>query len=258
MDRKAELAERLARVRGRIAEACLRADRDPAEVSLLVVTKFFPASDVALLYELGCREFGESRDQEARAKAAGLRSRPTGDGTADPAAEARWHMIGRIQRNKAKSIASWAQVVQSVDDARLVAAFEKAAAEQPVRPLEGPQPLDLLVQVSLDGDEREGSASGAGGRGGARPELVLELAGQIAAARGLRLRGLMAIPPLAADPARAYARLARLREELTAAHPAATALSAGMSGDFEAAIAAGSSCVRVGTAILGRRPIPSP
>ncbi|MGL6236937.1 MAG: YggS family pyridoxal phosphate-dependent enzyme [Segniliparus sp.] len=229
MSRRAELAERLAQVREQVAGACARAGRDPSEVTLLVVTKFFPASDVALLYELGCREFGESRDQEAKSKAAEL---------GESVREARWHMIGQIQRNKARSIASWAQVVQSVDGPRLVAAFEKAG-----------QPLDVLVQVSLDGDEL---------RSGALPEHVLGLAGQIAATENLRLRGLMAIPPVAADPAQAYARLARLHDELKAAHPSATMLSAGMSGDFEAAIAAGSSCVRVGTAILGQRPIPSP
>ena len=234
MDRKAELAQRLAEVRRQVAESCARAGRDACEVTLVVVTKFFPASDAALLYELGCREFGESRDQEARAKAEAL-------GESVP--EARWHMIGQIQRNKAKSIASWAHVVQSVDEARLIAALEKAVSER------GGGPLDILVQVSLDGDER---------RSGAAPEQVPELAGQIAAAEHLRLKGLMAIPPLAADPEESYERLARLHDALKADHPAATTLSAGMSGDFPAAIAAGSSCVRVGTAILGRRPIPSP
>jgi pyridoxal phosphate enzyme (YggS family) len=229
MDRKAELAERLEQVREQIASACAKASRDVAEVTLVVVTKFFPASDVALLYELGCREFGESRDQEARAKTAQL---------ADAVPEARWHMIGQIQRNKAKSIAAWAHVVQSVDDSRLVAAFEKTA-----------QPLDVLVQVSLDGDEK---------RSGAAAGRVLELADQVAATSNLRLKGLMAIPPLGADPAQAFAALADLHASLKAVHPDATALSAGMSGDFEAAIAAGSSCVRVGTAILGSRPIPSP
>ncbi|ADG99003.1 alanine racemase domain protein [Segniliparus rotundus DSM 44985] len=229
MDRRTELAGRLEQVRERIASACAKSGRDACEVTLVVVTKFFPASDVALLYELGCREFGESRDQEARAKAAQL---------AEAAPQARWHMIGQIQRNKAKSIASWAHVVQSVDDSRLVAAFEKTA-----------QPLDVLVQVSLDGDEK---------RSGAAAERVFELADQVEAASNLRLKGLMAIPPLGADPAQAFAALAALHAALKAAHPDATALSAGMSGDFETAIAAGSSCVRVGAAILGSRPIPSP
>ncbi|EFV12295.1 YggS family pyridoxal phosphate-dependent enzyme [Segniliparus rugosus] len=234
MSRRAELAERLASVREQVAEACARAGRDAREVTLVVVTKFFPASDAALLYELGCREFGESRDQEARAKVAEL---------GDSVPGVRWHMIGQIQRNKAKSIASWAHVVQSVDEARLVAAFEKAVSER------GGQPLDVLVQVSLDGDGR---------RSGALPEDVPALADQIAASEHLRLQGLMAIPPLAADPAQAYERLARLHDALKADHPSATTLSAGMSGDFATAIAAGSSCVRVGTAILGARPIPSP
>jgi hypothetical protein len=225
--RKAELAANLGAVRERIAAAAGRAGRDADEITLVVVTKFFPASDVALLYELGVREFGESRDQEARAKAAEL---------ALPGA--RWHMIGQIQRNKVKSIALWADVVQSVDGPRLVDAFEKTG-----------RPLGVFVQVSLDGDER---------RSGAAAEDVLALADRVVSASNLRLEGLMAIPPLQADPADAYARLARLHDALKAVHPGATALSSGMSGDFETAIAAGSSCVRVGTAILGQRSIPSP
>lgn len=237
--RAAELAERLAAVTARIAAACAAAGRAPDEVRLLPVTKFHPAADIAHLYDLGCRAFGESREQEATAKVAELAT-----AFAEPVA---WHMIGRLQRNKTKAVARWAHTVQSVDSERLAAALD-TAARAALDAGERTAPLRVLLQVSLDTDP---------GRGGVTPAELPALADRVAAAPALELGGLMAIPPLDADPAAAFARLAGLHTRLRAAHPAASELSAGMSGDLESAVAHGSTCVRVGTALLGTRPITS-
>ena len=230
--RRAELVTALGAVRARIAAACEASGRDPRGVSLIAVTKTYPATDVATLAALGVLDIGENRDQEARAKIAELAEPP------GPPAALRWHLIGRLQTNKARSVASYAEAVHSVDRPKLVRALAGAAAE--VRP----EPLDVFVQVSLDGDPE---------RGGVIPGGVDELADEVAAQPALRLRGLMAVPPLAADADAAYARLAELAVAVRERHPEADALSAGMSGDLEAAIRHGSTHVRVGTALLGRR-----
>ncbi|MFC4907924.1 YggS family pyridoxal phosphate-dependent enzyme [Actinomadura gamaensis] len=224
--RRDELAANLAEVRERIAAACAAAGRDPGDVTLVAVTKTFPASDVRLLAGLGLRQVAENRDQEAAPKAAEC---------ADLGLT--WHFVGQLQTNKVKSVASYAGVVQSVDRSRLVRALSKAAAN------EG-RTLRCLVQVSLDDKE---------GRGGAAPADVPALADQIAAADGLELGGVMAVAPLGEEPRPAFERLARLANEVREAHPAATIVSAGMSGDLEAAIACGATHVRVGTALLGGR-----
>ncbi|WP_328411419.1 YggS family pyridoxal phosphate-dependent enzyme [Nocardia sp. NBC_00403] len=235
--RTAELAENLAGLNKRIGAACRVAGRDPASVRLLPVTKFFPAADVAILHRLGCREFGESREQEATAKAVEL------GGLVD----VRWHMIGRLQRNKARTVARWAYAVHSVDSERLAMALD-TAARAAVDAGERTDPVEVLVQVSLDEDP---------GRGGVAPEELAALADRVADAAGLRLAGLMAIPPLDVDPTAAFARLAAVHARLLRDHPGARELSAGMSGDLESAIEHGSTCVRVGTALMGARPITS-
>ncbi|MGI5220246.1 YggS family pyridoxal phosphate-dependent enzyme [Nocardia sp. CA-290969] len=231
------LARRLTGLLARIDAACVAAGRDPGEVRLLPVTKYFPASDIAVLHRLGRHDFGENRPQEAGAKAEELNElRPL-----------RWHLIGRLQRNKARHVARWAHAVHSVDSERLATALETATAaalDDGVRTA----PLEVLIQVSLDADP---------GRGGVAPAGVPALADRIAKSAELRLAGIMAIPPLSADPDAQFARLARLHARLRADHPAATELSAGMSNDLERAIAHGSTCVRVGTALMGERPITS-
>lgn len=229
LQRRDQVAANLAAVRRRIDVACDEAGRDPAEVSLVVVTKFFPASDVRLLADLGVTDVGENRHQEAQAKAAecadlGLR----------------WHFIGGLQSNKAGAVASYADVVESVDRVKLVAPLSRGAHSRS-------HDVDVLLQVSLD-------APGADHRSGADPGDLDELARAVEAAGMLRLRGLMAVAPLGRDPATAFARLAEIREELVAEHPDATVLSAGMSGDLEAAVAHGATHVRVGSAVLGPRP----
>jgi PLP dependent protein len=234
--RTAELATNLAELNKRIGTACHGAGRDPESVRLLPVTKFFPASDVAILHRLGCREFGESREQEATAKVAELEL-----------PQVRWHMIGRLQRNKARVVARWAYAVHSVDSERLAMALD-VAARAALDARERTDPVRVLVQVSLDEEPT---------RGGVAPEELAALADRVAGAPGLRLAGLMAIPPLDVDPAAAFARLAALHTRLLADHPDARELSAGMSGDLESAIEHGSTCVRVGTALMGARPITS-
>lgn len=229
MTRAEELAARLSRVRERIATACAAAGRDPAEVSLIVVTKYFPASDVRLLAGLGVTDVGENRHQEAEAKAAETSDVPV-----------TWHFIGGLQSNKAAAVARYAGVVHSVDRRKLVGALDRGAAARG-------GVVDVLLQVSLDPPGREG-------RAGADPADLAPLAAAVQAADHLRLRGLMAVAPLGEDPEAAFARLAEVRADFVADHPDATWLSAGMSGDLEAAIAGGATHVRVGTAVLGSRP----
>jgi pyridoxal phosphate enzyme (YggS family) len=227
--RRREIAAGLAAVHERIAGACREAGRDAGEVTLVVVTKFFPASDVRLLADLGVTDVGENRHQEAEAKAAecadlGLR----------------WHFIGGLQSNKAGAVARYADVVESVDRVKLVGRLDQGAHERA-------HPVDCLVQVSLDPPDAEG-------RAGADPAAVPDLAAAVDAAGMLTLRGLMAVAPLGADPAEAFSRLAAVHRDLVAVHPAATWVSAGMSGDLEHGIRAGATHVRVGSAILGPRP----
>jgi len=229
MSRADELAANLAAVRRRIGSACADAGRDAAEVRLVVVTKYFPASDVRLLADLGVTDVGENRHQEAQAKAAEC---------AD--LDLTWHFIGGLQSNKAAAVASYADVVESVDRAKLLAGLDRGAHERD-------RPVDVLLQVSLDPPGREG-------RAGVDPDGLADLAGAVADAGLLRLRGLMAVAPLGEDPATAFARLADVRRDFLAGHPDSTWLSAGMSGDLEHAVRHGATHVRVGSAVLGPRP----
>jgi PLP dependent protein len=242
--REVELAQQLAVVRGRIERAAAAAGRNSDEIELLPITKFFPATDVLILSQLGCREFGESREQEGAAKSAECNS-------AEPAEPIRWHMVGRIQRNKARSMATWAHAAHSVDGAKMIGALDRAAARAMA---EGSRagPLQVYIQISLDGDVARGGVDVA------RPELIDALCAQAQAAEALEFVGLMAIPPLAADPDEAFARLRAEQVRVQASYRQPLGLSAGMSSDLEAAIKHGSTCVRVGTALLGQRPLTSP
>jgi pyridoxal phosphate enzyme (YggS family) len=229
MTRRDEIAAGLDDVGRRIAEAATAAGRSPDDVSLVVVTKLFPASDVRLLAELGVTDVGENRHPEARDKLA-----ECGD------IGLRWHFIGGLQSNKAAAVGSYAHVVESVDRVKLVNAIDRGAHERAHQ-------VDVLLQVSLDPPGREG-------RAGADAADLPQLADAVEAAGRLRLRGLMAVAPLGEDPRVAFRRLADVHAGFVAEHPDATWLSAGMSDDFEAAIAAGATHVRVGSAILGARP----
>jgi pyridoxal phosphate enzyme (YggS family) len=233
--RRAEMAVRLSEVRGRIAAACADAGRDPGEVTLVAVTKTYPASDVRRLVDLGVHDIGENRDQEAAPKAAEL---------AASAVPVRWHFVGQLQRNKARSVVGYADLVHSVDSVPLVAALDRAATRLRERP------LDVLVQVSLDGDlDRGGAVIGA-----PVPERDLDrVVAAVAESSVLRLRGVMTVAPLSWDPESAFSRVAEVAHSIRREHPAATVISAGMSADMEAAIAAGATHVRIGSALLGKR-----
>jgi pyridoxal phosphate enzyme (YggS family) len=237
----ADLADSLSAVRARISAACAAHDRDPAHVRLLAVTKTFPAADAALLTDLGLTEFGENREQEASAKAvevAGLR----------PDVTVRWHMVGHLQRNKARSVARWAAEIQSVDSPRLADALAKAtrAARDAG---ERDAPLDALVQVSIDGDPA---------RGGCPIADVPALIDGVTRSGELRFRGLMTVAPLGMEPDQAFGEFHQVAQRIRVEHPNAVELSCGMSNDLESAIAHGSTCVRVGTALLGGREVASP
>jgi PLP dependent protein len=217
---------RLTAVRQRISAACGAAGRDPADVTLIAVTKTFPASDVRLLNGLGVTEFGENRDAEAAPKAAQC---------AD--LDLTWHFIGQLQTNKVSSVVRYATFVHSVDRVRLVRALGTAARR-------AQRVVQCLVEVSVDGDPA---------RGGAVASEVPALAEALAAEPGLVLAGVMAIAPLGMAPREAFAMLLETAATVRAIRPAATVVSAGMSGDLEDAIAAGATHLRIGTALLGDR-----
>ena len=239
--RLAELAANLAAVRERIDAACRAAGRDPNEVRLVAVTKTFPAADAALLIDLDITDLGENRDAEAATKVDEV-------ATLRPDATVRWSMVGRLQRNKARSVAKWAAEVQSVDSGRLADALQHAVTTSLDRG-NRTEPLDVLVQASIDGDPD---------RGGCPLADLPALSDHVATLDTLRLRGVMAVAPLGMPPEQAFERLAVAADRLRADHPTATTVSSGMSGDIEAAINYGSTCVRVGTALLGTRRLASP
>ncbi|MGV4982740.1 YggS family pyridoxal phosphate-dependent enzyme [Streptomyces sp. NRAIS4] len=234
-DRKTELAGNLAKVEERITAACVAAGRKREEVTLIVVTKTYPASDVRILSELGVRHVAENRDQDAAPKAAACADLPL-----------KWHFVGQLQTNKVRSVVGYADVVQSVDRARLVTALSNEAVR-------AEREVGCLIQVALDA-----GVSGRGERGGVAPGGIEELADLVGQAPGLRLDGLMTVAPLTGQYAgreqAAFERLMDLSTDLRRAHPAATMVSAGMSADLEQAVAAGATHVRVGTAVLGVRP----
>ncbi|GGN04143.1 hypothetical protein FHR83_001204 [Actinoplanes campanulatus] len=226
--RRAELAASLEQVRERIARACVAAGRPPGAVTLTAVTKTYPASDVLLLAGLGVTDMAENRDQEAAAKAAEVHA---------AGVHPRWHFVGQLQRNKVRSVIRYADVVESVDSLRLAGALAKAAVGREV-------PLEVLVQVSLDADPA---------RGGVTEDDLWRVSDAVASSEGLRLGGVMAVAPLGEDPGAAFARLAVIAGRMASEHPGATTVSAGMSGDLEAAVQHGATHVRIGTSLLGMR-----
>lgn len=227
--RVAELAESLTAVQARLAAAAVAANRDPADITLIAVTKTYPAADAARLAALGVRDLGENRDQEAAGKA---------EAVASLGLPVTWHFIGQLQRNKCRSVVRYADVVHSVDSARLARVLGAAAARY------RETPLDVLVQVSIDGDPRRGGVP--------RGDLDRVLAA-VEAQDGLCLRGLMAVAPVEWRPEAAFEVLQSVSYRVREEYPRATWLSAGMSGDAEQAIAFGSTHVRVGSALLGNR-----
>ncbi|MFI7386896.1 YggS family pyridoxal phosphate-dependent enzyme [Streptomyces sp. NPDC049813] len=233
--RTEEITANLAAVEERIAKACAAAGRRRDDVTLIVVTKTYPASDVRILSGLGVRHVAENRDQDAAPKAQECADLPL-----------TWHFVGQLQTNKVRSVVGYADLVQSVDRVKLVTALGKEAER-------AGREVGCLIQVALDAQE-----DGRGERGGVGVGGVEELAARVAATPGLRLGGLMTVAPLtgayAGRQQAAFERLMDLSTVLRAAHPAANMVSAGMSSDLEQAVAAGATHVRVGTAVLGVRP----
>ncbi len=218
------LGNRLSAVRERIARASDRARRDPAGILLLAVTKVFPAETIREAYDIGLRDFGENYVQEFEGKAPLL---------AD-LTEARYHLIGHLQSNKSKKAVELFHVVQTVDSGKLARRLN-----------ESPRPMDVMLEVKLSHEEA---------KSGADPTELPGLIAEVRACPNLRLLGLMTMPPWSDDPeaSRGYFRSLR---ELAELHDLPQ-LSMGMSHDLETAIEEGSTCVRVGTALFGKRKKP--
>ena len=223
-DRKAELSRSLQDVRSRILDATAKASRAVEEVTLVAVTKTYPISDVEILHELGVTDFGENRSAEGLEKSALL--------------PAHWHFQGQIQSNKIAAISSWAQTIHSLDDLSHVAKFDRAVGEIPEKR------LNIFIQISLDGDTS---------RAGVRGDDLLSLGQAISSTKNLDLVGLMVVPPVQAEPEKAFSEVAELAQRFRQEFPMAQSLSAGMSGDYEIAIAHGATHIRVGSQILGPR-----
>ena len=219
-----EITHSLTDVRTRITQAAAQAERRDDEITLIAVTKTYPVSDVEILRDLGVRNFGENRSAEGAEKSALV--------------DGHWHFQGQIQSNKIVAISSWASTVHSLDDLSHVAKFDRAVSAIPGKRLQ------VFLQISLDG---------AGHRAGiARDELSI-LAEAVLATEHLDLVGIMAVPPVEADADAAFAEIATIAASFKEKFPMASYLSAGMSNDFEVAIAYGATHVRVGSQILGPR-----
>jgi hypothetical protein len=224
LDRKEELASSLSDVQSRIQEAASRASRKKDDVTLVVVTKTYPVSDVQILHQLGVTHFGENRSAEGLEKSAFV--------------SAHWHFQGQIQSNKIAAIASWADTVHSLDDLSHVAKFDRAVGEFPEKRLQ------VFIQISLDGDTSRAGVSG---------DELLVLGQAISSTKNLDLAGLMVVPPVQAEPEAAFSEVAEIAQRFRNEFPMARSLSAGMSGDYEVAIAHGATHIRVGSQILGPR-----
>ena len=220
MTRFDEISANLADVKERIGKSAARSGRESKDITLIVVTKTFPISDVEILKQLGVNDLGENRDADGAFKAASV--------------AAQWHFQGQIQSNKIKSLCSWSHVIHSLDEARHFEIIEKSALH----------PLQIFLQVSLDG---------AKNRGGADIEKLYHLAALVQASQKHQLKGLMAVAPLASNTSESFSQLAKIRSNFIAEFAGATSLSAGMSGDYEEAIIHGATHVRIGSSILGSR-----
>jgi hypothetical protein len=224
MSRKDQILSNLESVKEKISAAAQAAGRSPSEITLIAVTKTFPVSDLEILYELGVRNFGENRDQEAAPKVGVL------------PADITWHFQGGIQSNKLKSISNWASVIHSVDKfkyAQMISQFSVGKTKE------------IFIQVSLDTLPQS--------REGVDPADLMQLAEQIMSLPNLEVKGLMAVAPLDQPTEQAFVRLQQIQQKFIQLYPAASSLSSGMSGDYEFAISLGATHVRIGSSILGNR-----
>lgn len=224
--RREELSVRLGEVRDRIASAAGEAGRGLEDISLIVVTKTYPASDVSILAELGVTDVGENRHPEAANK------------RDECGADLRWHFLGGVQTNKAGAVARYADMIHSVDRVKLARSLDRGAQA-------ADRTLDYLIQVDF---------SGKPGRSGVAPDATLDLAEQLSDLTHIQLRGLMTVAPLGEDPRPSFEQLQQLSAQLSDRYPDATVISAGMSEDFEHALSFGATHLRLGRVILGERP----
>jgi pyridoxal phosphate enzyme (YggS family) len=223
-----DLASRLQSVRSSIADECRRLER--VEPKLIVVTKNHPVQLVNDLYELGERNFGENRVQEALPKSLSFNE-------ANPGATVQWHLIGQLQTNKVKQALEFANSIHSLDRQSLLSELIKRTADRS-------EPLEVFIQINLTDDPE---------RGGVEPTDLLNFADRMVSAPNLHLAGVMAVAGLDVEPARDFERVARLSEQLISQHPGAVGRSIGMSGDFLEALTFGATHLRIGTAITGNR-----
>lgn len=224
MSRKDQILSNLELVKEKISAAAQAAGRSPSEITLIAVTKTFPVSDLEILHELGVRNFGENRDQEAAPKVGVL------------PADITWHFQGGIQSNKLKSISNWASVIHSVDKfkyAQMISQFSVGKTKE------------IFIQVSLDTLPQS--------REGVDPADLMQLAEQIMSLPNIQVKGLMAVAPLDQPTEQAFVRLQQIQQKFIQLYPAASSLSSGMSGDYELAISLGATHVRIGSSILGNR-----
>ena len=224
MSRKDQILSNLESVKEKISTAAQAAGRAPSEITLIAVTKTFPVSDLEILYELGVRNFGENRDQEAAPKVGAL------------PADITWHFQGGIQSNKLKSISNWASVIHSVDKFKYAQMISQFSVDKT---------KEIFIQVSLDTLPQS--------REGVDPADLMQLAEQIMSLPNLEVKGLMAVAPLDQPTEQAFVRLQQIQQKFIQLYPAASSLSSGMSGDYELAISLGATHVRIGSSILGNR-----
>jgi len=228
-NRLKDIQSNLEKINTRIAEACSRSKRNISEITLIAVTKTYPASDVDLLKQLGIENVGENKDQEASGKISQVKEKFS------------WHFIGQLQSNKAKSVVTYAELVHSVDRLSLAKELQKSASAIAKK-------QKVLIQVDLDQSGPDAS------RGGVWPADLAGLAQFISQSENLELAGLMSVAPLGENPSKAFERLAQIRSDFLKNYPNAVILSAGMSEDLEAAIEHGATHLRIGSALLGERP----
>ena len=224
MSRKDEIHSNLELVKAKSSTAAQAAGRAPSEITLIAVTKTFPVSDLEILHELGVRNFGENRDQEAVPKVGVL------------PADITWHFQGGIQSNKLKSISNWASVIHSVDKFKYAQMISQFSVDKT---------KEIFIQVSLDTLPQS--------REGVDPADLMQLAEQIMSLPNLQVKGLMAVAPLDQPTEQAFVRLQQIQQKFIQLYPAASSLSSGMSGDYELAISLGATHVRIGSSILGNR-----
>ena len=229
--RSRQILENLAQVRERIQNAAVNSGRSAAEITLVVVTKTYPISDIEILYEAGERQFGENRDQEGSVKSPAMPK------------DVHWHFQGQIQSNKIRSIVSWARTIHSLDNVLHARKISQATPEGQTR--------QLFIQANLELTGAESKV--AAHRGGIAPSSIIDFASSLTDFKNLELLGVMAVAPLGVNPSPFFEQVFSLSRQLQAQFPRAKYLSSGMSGDFEAAIATGATHIRVGSSILGAR-----